>query len=51
MAKKCKKCNKDGNLFVKLYDTSIGERGVIRHKKKGIGKWVRCKHCLGTKII
>ena len=45
----CKKCNKDGNRFVKLYDTAIGGYGVQRHKTKGVGKWVKCKYCLGVK--
>jgi len=40
--KKCNKCNKDGNVFKKLYDTAIGNRKVVRNKKGQLGIWVRC---------
>ena len=43
--KDCKKCNKDGNVFVKVYDTATGNPKVKRNKKGQLGYWKRCE-CL-----
>ena len=48
---KCNKCNKDGNVFVKVYDTAIGNRKVTRNKKGKLGIWKRCPKCDGTKNL
>ena len=45
--KKCKKCNGNGNRFVR---NDYGDRYLrsFATRKGKAGKWVKCRYCYGT---